>query len=346
MFCAVIDFPAPRFDSPSPWDHGVSSFTSPSALPAAKVPAAKSAAGRASHSQPAAAPKRSAASTPAKPTPAKATPAKATPAKATPSKMTPPMTAPAKAPGQSAASASKPSLARSSAKSASAAGSAPQPQHVTTVSDDESLPDLIACDSSQVESDVEYNSNLDDDMPDLVSDDDCLDEAFDDKLAKADFHQHARELDAKIAARNGPCADSSATPKGSRVPSGSKAEGGQVPSAVPTEPMCRPVSRGFLAQQTNRLAAQDAQASRDSSAAAGTPSASSSSSKKDRQKEQQSSGFSFNRAVSGSSKPAVAAVSTGKTPPARKPESSAPAGQQRSSPFPQASLDFTILPAL
>ena len=268
-----------------------------------------------------------------------------------------------------AATASQPSLAKSPS-----AVKAPQPQQVTTISDgedddDESIPGLVSSASETGASDVEYNSDLDtdgdgdddsppgllsdEDVPGLLSDDGASDESDiseEDEQGHAEMQRWTTEVDARISTLMDPLTGAGLDQplKPAKVPSGAPSEGKQVPSAegsegkhspaaASAEPLFRPVSRGFLAQQSSILAAKDAQASSNGNAtAAGTskPSAASSNSK-DRQKEQ-GAGSGFNRGFLGGSKPAAAPpAATINKPPAAGNAGATPADQKRTSPSPQ-----------
>ena len=254
----------------------------------------------------------------------------------------PAATSPAKAAGKAASTASKPSLTRSSAKSPAAAKGS-RPQHVTTVSDDDDdddeMPVLVSSDGSSDDED-DNNEDPDDDdegVPCLLTSDEEDDEEDQHSMnafsSTFDFLAAKRAHELNIAGH---------PPNGiNQVPSDSKAKGKQMPSAASTESKAAPsaavadsmfksVSRGFLAQQANNLAAKDAQAG-------STSSATENAIKQGLKEASPGTPFSFNRAVSGGSK-APAAAFNSKAGAASKAEGSGPASQQPSYPFPQASL--------
>ena len=238
--------------------------------------------------------------------------------------------------GKAAARASKPSLARSTAK-LPAAARASQPQHVTTVSDDdeddddEEMPDLVSSDDSGEDDD--NDSNATDAPPGLLTSDE------EDDFGDGDTKQHEKASPAffdHVATELDSSKDSTAPQSsGHRLPAKGIQQAGSTKgkaalSVEPAEPMFRPVSRGFLAQQTSSQVAKFAQAGSASHAAEDT---------NINGLKEASSGtpFLFGRAVAGGSKEPAAAPS-GKAGTGSKADRSVPISEQPTYPFPQASL--------
>lgn len=261
---------------------------------------------------------------------------------------------PAKPAGKAASTASKPSLARAPAKSPAVA-KVSQPQHVTTVSDDEDddgddedMPGLVS-DNNVSDEEDDYTSDESEAPPSLISEDDSEDDTQQESFA-ASKHRPAAAFgkpmestardsgSARVPTKGNKQAPADSKVEGKQAPPAASTEGKAATSAAAAEPMFRPVSRGFLAQQTGSVEAKPGQADSTSDAvedairlglkeaASGTP-------------------FSFDKAVGGGSK-ASSAASSSKAGTGSKADDSVPASQQPVYPFPQASLGLTPFPVL
>lgn len=214
----------------------------------------------------------------------------------------PPAAAP-KQPAAKPAAAKAPAASKASAAKASVSKPAAKVQVVDTVSDDDSD---------------------EDDMPSLVTSDESDQEQSQERPAKRTPPVSREGRDSPAVAAKGKQVPLNASAKGKAVPSASSvkgktapsavSKGKPAPSAVPTEgkqspvsthegPIFKPVSRGYLAEQSARWAASQGQATSAERKTNGSalPKGASSSSE---QKHTASGGtdFSFDRAISGGSK--------------------------------------------
>lgn len=207
--------------------------------------------------------------------------------------------------------AAKPTAAKGSAASkasaakASVSKPAPKVQLVDTVSDDDSD---------------------EDDMPSLVTSDESDQEQSQERPAKRTPPASRYPSEGKVsptaaakgkqvplnASANGKAAPSASAVNGKPVPS-AVAKGKPAPSAVPTEgkqssvsthgePMFKPVSRGYLAEQSARWAASQGQPTSAERKAYGSALPKGASSSNEQKQTASGTDFSFDRAISGGSK--------------------------------------------
>ena len=216
----------------------------------------------------------------------------------------PPAAAP-KQPAAKPAAAKAPAAPKASASKSSAAKPAPKVQIVDTVSDDDSE---------------------EDDMPSLVTSDESDQQQSQDRPAKRAPPAARDPSESRVgptAAAKGKQVPLDASAKGRAVSSASSVKdksvpsavlkGKPAPSAVPTEskqssvvaheePIFKPVSRGYLAEQSAKWASSQGQPTSVERKTCGSPLPKGASSSSEQKQTASGTDFSFDKAISGGSK--------------------------------------------
>jgi len=216
----------------------------------------------------------------------------------------PPAAAP-KQPAAKPATAKAPAASKASAAKASVSKPAPKVQVVDTVSDDDSdeddMPSLVTSDESDQEQSQERPAKR---MPPASRD------PSEGKVSPAGAAKGKQvPLDASAKGKAAPSASSekgkpvpSAVVKGKPALSAVSTEGKQPSVSTHEEPMFKPVSRGYLAEQSARWAASQGQPSSAERKTSRSPLPKGASSSSEQKQTASGTDFSFDRAISGGSK--------------------------------------------